>query len=160
MQPTPPLGARVRPLVVLGLATGLLRYAMEFVAPEHAMWFGIYYVMAAAILILGVRGTWGAIRWPALLGTMTLVCVIVWGISNTLAYTTGQFLEWNHGRFYHGGPEDQGTRAAPIAASALGKVGLGLLQGVLTSIAGTIWCTVLGTLLIWLPGRLRRTSTR
>ena len=154
---TPPLRERLRPLVLLGLAIGLLRYAMEFVAPQHAMWFGVYYVMAAAILFVGITGKWGPIRWPVLLGTMALLCLIVWGIPNTVAYTTGQFLEWNHGRFHHG-VDDPETRAAPIAATALGKIGWGLVQGLATSVAGTIWCTVLGTVFIWLPGRLRARS--
>lgn len=155
MHPTPTLRQRVLPLIVLGLTTGLVRYAFEFVAPDQAMWFGVYYVMAAAILVIGVRGTWGPVRWPTLLGTMALTCLVVWGVPNTLAYTTGQFLEWNHGRFHFGGPDDPTNRAAPIAATTLGKVGWGTLQGLLTSVAGTVWCTVLGTILIWLPGRLR-----
>jgi hypothetical protein len=31
-------------------------------------------------------------------------------------------------------------------------------QGLLTSVGGTIWCTLWGTLLIWLPARLRHRS--
>lgn len=159
MPPTPPLRQRLLPLVVLGLAVGLARYAMEFVAPEHAMWFGVYYVIGATIVLIGLTGKWGAIRWPALLGTMALMCLIVWGIPNTLAYTTGQFLEWKHGRFHYGGPDDPTNRAAPIAATTIGKIGWGVLQGLLTSVAGTIWCTILGTVFIWLPGRLRRPTS-
>lgn len=112
--------------------------------------------MPVVLLVIGVRGTWGTIRWLTLLGTMAAMCLLVWGIPNTLAYTTGQFLEWNHGRFHHaveGDPER--TRAAPIAATALGKIGLGVMQGALTSVAGTLWCTLMGTVMIWLPGRLR-----
>ncbi|MEO6596402.1 MAG: hypothetical protein ABIP94_16755 [Planctomycetota bacterium] len=153
---TPPLGQRIRGLVLLGLAIGLIRYGLEFVASKHAMWFGVYYVMPIALLVIGLRRTWGDIRWPVLLGTMFVMCLVVWGIPNTLAYTTGQFQGWNHGRFYSGGGDDTHVRAAPIAASTLGKVGLGLMQGLLTAVAGTVWCTVFGTLFIWLPARLRR----
>ena len=153
---TPPLTQRIRALAVFGLAVGLIRYALEFVAPDAAMWFGLYYAMPVALLVVGVRRSWGDIRWLTLLGTMFVLCPIVWGISNSLAYTTGQFLGWQHGRFYYGGPDDPANRAAPIAATALGKLGWGLLQGLLTSIGGTVWCTAWGTLLVWLPARLRR----
>ena len=156
MHTVPPLRQRLLPLVAVGLAVGLARYVAEFVAPGQAMYVGIYYVMPIAFLVVGLRDGWGPIRWPALLGTMALLCAIVWGVSNTLAYTTGQFLGWQHGRFHNGGPDDPTNRAAPIAATALGKIGLGVMQGVLTSVAGTIWCTLWGTVLIWLPARLRR----
>jgi hypothetical protein len=159
MQPTPPLGARLLPLVSFGIVVAMVRYALEFAAPAHTMWFGVYFAMPLAFLAIGMRGSWGAIRWPALFGTMLLIVLFVWTIPNTIAYTTGQFLEWNHGRFYHGGPDDPNTRAAAIAESFLGKVGLGALQGLLTSIGGIVWCTVGGTLLIWLPGRLRRRAS-
>lgn len=153
---TPPLAVRIRGLALVGLAVGLLRYGLEFLAPDAAMWFGVYYVMPVAILVVGLRRSWGDVRWPALLGSMAVLCLVVWGIPNTLAYTTGQFLGWQHGRFHYGGPDDPANRAAPIAATALGKLGWGVLQGLLTSVAGTIWCTAFGTLLIWLPARLRR----
>ena len=55
MHSTPPLRQRLVPLVVVGFATALVRYAMEFVAPDHAMWFGLYWVMAAAIVLRAGR---------------------------------------------------------------------------------------------------------
>lgn len=150
---TPPLGSRIRGLVLIGLVVGLIRYALEFGARDAAMWFGVYYVMPIAILVIGLRRSWGDIRWPTLLGTMLVTCLVVWGVPNALAYTTGQFQGWQHGRF---APD----RAAPIAATALGKLGWGVLQGVATSVAGTVWCTVFGTLFIWLPANLRRRAAR
>jgi hypothetical protein len=156
MTTIPPLGERIRGLVLVGLAVGLVRYALEFTASPYAMWFGVYYVMPIALVAVGLRGSWGPITWPKVLGSTALMCLFVWGIPNTLAYTTGQFLGWNHGRFHYGGEDDPATRAAPIAASALGKLGLGVLQGLLTTVGGTIWCTVWATLVIWLPARLRR----
>lgn len=156
MPTVPPLRERIRGLVLLGLAIGLLRYALEFTASPYAMWFGVYYLMPVALLVVGLRGLWGPIPWPKMLGSIAVMCLLVWGIPNTLAYTTGQFLGWQHGRFHYGGPDDPATRAAPIAATTWGKLGWGVLQGVLTSVAGTIWCTVWGTLVIWLPARLRR----
>ncbi|MCA8948507.1 MAG: hypothetical protein KDE27_03345 [Planctomycetes bacterium] len=158
MRPTPSLGARLWPLAILGLAIGAVRYALEFSRAEATMYFGVYYAMPLAFLVIGVGGLWGRIRWPALLGTVALLCLIVWGIPNTVAYTTGQFLEWHHGRFYYGGPDDPANRAAPVAASALSKIGWGALQGLLTAVAGTIWCTLWATALIWLPAKLRERS--
>ena len=105
--------------------------------------------------VVGLRGAWGIPRWRVVPGTMLVLCLIVWGIPNTLAYTTGQFLEWNHGRFYYGGPDDPDNRAAPLAATALAKIGWGLAQGGLTALVGTVWCTFWGTVLIWLPARIR-----
>lgn len=159
MATTPPLAQRIAGLVLLGLTIGLIRYGLEFTHSQHTMWFGVYYVMPIAMLVIGLRGGWGDIRWPQLLGSMAVMCLFVWGIPNSLAYTTGQFLGWQHGRFYNGGTTDpEHTRAAPIAATTLGKLGFGLMQGLLTSVAGTIWCTVWGSLLIWVPARLRRRS--
>ncbi len=150
---TPPLGSRIRGLVLLGLAVGLIRYGLEFAASDVAMWFGVYYVMPVAILVVGLRRTWGDIRWLALLGTMFVTCLVVWGVPNALAYTTAQFQGWQHGRF---APD----RAAAIAPTALGKIGLGVLQGTVTSVAGTAWCTLFGTLFVWLPACLRRRAAR
>ncbi|MBX3461639.1 MAG: hypothetical protein KF830_00570 [Planctomycetes bacterium] len=156
MQPTPPLGQRLHGIVQLGLTVGLARYALEFTGSPAAMWIGVYYVMPIALLVIGLQRRWGDIGWLALLGTTAVLCLLVWGIPNTLAYTTGQFLGWQHGRFHYGGPDDPHNRAAPIAASTLGKLGWGVLQGLLTAVAGTIWCTFWATLFVWLPARLRR----
>jgi len=148
MQPTPPLGQRLLPLVLFGLGVGLLRYALEFLAPLQAKYVGVYFLMPLALLVIGIRGTWGTIRWPALALTMLLMCLMVWGIPNTLAYTTAQFEGWTHGRF-------DPAHGAPIAETTFGKIATGLGQALGTSIGGTIWCTIVGTLVIWLPGRLR-----
>jgi len=156
VHPVPSLGQRVFPVAAVGLAVGLARYACEFVAPEYAMWFGVYYVMPVVILIVGVRRAWGPIGWRAMAGTMLCVALIAWGIPNTIAYTTGQFLEWNHGRFFYGGEGAEGNRAAPIAATTLGKIGWGVAQGFLTSLAGTVWCVVFGTVFVWVPRRTLR----
>lgn len=78
------------------------------------------------------------------------------GTAESIAYTTGQFLGWNHGRFHYGGPGDPANKADTIAATALGKIGTGAFVALLTTVAGTVWCTLWGTLLIWLPGRFGR----
>jgi len=139
-------------LVLTGFVIGGIRYTLEFLAPGQSMYFGLYYVMPVALLAIGLSNAWGSVRWLSLLRAMVLTALIVWGTWNSISYTTAQFLEWNHGRF-SALEEDQ--RALPIAATAVGKIGLGVLQGLLTSIAGAIWLTAIGTLTIWLPGRLR-----
>ena len=68
---------------------------------------------------------------------------------NAIAYTLGQFQGWEHGRF------EPDVRAAPIADSSLGKLGLGLMQGGLTALAGAVWSVAIATLLLWLPSRRR-----
>lgn len=137
------------PLAALGLAVGAVRYALEFVAPQHSMWFGVYYVMAAAYVVVGITDAWGPIRWPAMAGTMICLAFTVWGVWNTVAYTTGQFLGWEHGRF------EPNVRAAPVADTTLAKIGWGVAQGFLTSVAASIASILVGTVFIWLPGRLR-----
>jgi hypothetical protein len=154
MQPTPALSSRLIPLVQLGLAVGAIRYALEFIKPEYSMFFGLYYVMPIALLAIGVRGTWGNIRWRALASTMILMALLTWGIWNTISYTTGQFLEWNHGRFFNEDGNDA-TRAAPIGDTVTMKLVWGVSQGLLTSLAGSVWSIAFGTLFIWLPGLQR-----
>ena len=149
MTPTPPLRKRIGWLATAGLAIGLVRLVLEFVAPAQSMYFGVYYLMPVLLVAVGVTQFWGDITWKVMFGSILALCLIVWGIPNTLSYTIGQFQEWTHGRFAEG-------RAAPIAESAAAKIGLGVMQGALTSLAGTVWCTVAGTLAIWLPAHLRR----
>jgi hypothetical protein len=152
----PPLAARLRPLVVVGLGVGLARYALEFVAPDVDLSSVLYHVMLAVFVVIGWRRAWGRIRWRAMFGTVALACIIVWGVTYTLTYTTAQFLGWTHGRFHYFDTGDPTNRAAPIAATRLGKIGVGLLLGQLGILVSTVWCTILGTLVIWLPARLRR----
>ena len=146
----------IRTLVLFGLTVGGIRYILEFVAPAHTMYFGLYYAMPLALVLTGWTNAWGPIRWRPLFRAMALTGLIVWGTWNSLSYTTAQFFEWTHGRF---NPFEPGQRALPIADGALYKVGSGLAQGLITSVAGASWMIVLGTLTIWLPGRLRSKSS-
>ena len=109
-----------------------------------------------AFWVVGIKAGWGTVRWRSVVGTMAVLALIVWGIPNTISYTTGQFLEWNHGRFHFEGWEHPASRGAPIGENAATKVGWGVAQGLLTSIAGSIWLSLWGTICIWLPARLRR----
>ncbi|MFT7535180.1 MAG: hypothetical protein ACI85K_001131 [Hyphomicrobiaceae bacterium] len=158
MQTTPPLRTRIKPLVLAGLSIAMVRFAAEFVAPDLGWYVGVYHLMPLVILIVGAKDAWGPVHWPLVPASMVVMCLIVWGIPNTIAYTTAQFLEWNHGRFYFEGWDSELSRAAPIAEASMDKLGWGMSQGLLTSVGGTIWCTLWGTLLIWLPARLRHRS--
>ncbi|MCR9245842.1 MAG: hypothetical protein NXI31_12490 [bacterium] len=64
--------------------------------------------------------------------------------------------EWSHGRFHAGDEAGAGARAAPVAATALGKLGAGLLYGVISFVTGTLWCTLSVTLFVWLPAKVMR----
>jgi hypothetical protein len=150
MNEVPPLSRRLLPLVVIGWIVAAIRLTLEFQAPEQSMWFGVYYVMPILLIVIGLGRRWGPIGWVAMAATTSLLAVLVWGVPNSISYTLAQFLEWTHGRFE---PE---VRAAPIASEPLKKIGVGLLQGLLTSLAGAVWCTVAGTLFIWIPERWRR----
>ena len=147
----------IRALVLFGLIAGGVRYVLEFVAPAYSMYFGLYYAMPLALIAVGWSNAWGSIQWRSLFRAMALTGLIVWGTWNSISYTTAQFLEWTHGRF---NPFEPGQRGLPIADGAPLKIGAGLAQGLITAIAGAAWMTILGTLTIWLPGRLRsRKST-
>ncbi len=148
----PPMRQRLLGLTLLGWAVASVRFTLDFMAMEQAMWFGVYYAMPPALAWVGLRGRWGAISWRSMATTTAVLGLVIWGIPNAISYTTGQFLEWTHGRF------EPGVRATSIAAHEFGKLGWGLLQGLLTAIAGALWCTAWGTLLIWLPGRRRSRS--
>ncbi len=159
---TPSLAQRLKPLVIFGYLVAAVRLALDATAPDFlvTMHFGLYYLMPLAMLVIGLQGRWGPVRWATMAGTMLVLGFVVWGVWSSIAYTTGQFMEWTHGRFYPGrGPDDEARRAAPLAATAMGKIGSGLLHGLLSSIASSIWCIGFGTLLIWLPGRLGAKKT-
>ena len=159
---TPSLGQRLKPLVIFGYIVAAIRLALDATAPDFVltMCFGLYYLMPLAMLVVGLQRQWGLVRWTTMAGTMIALGFVVWGVWNSIAYTTGQFMEWTHGRFYPGqGPDDEAGRAAPPAATATAKIGWGLLHGLLSSITSSIWCIGFGTVLIWLPGRLGARQT-
>ena len=56
--------------------------------------------MPIAFVVIGVRKAWGPIRWPAVLGTMVLTGLIVWGVSNTLAYVSNALWVFTGGRHH------------------------------------------------------------
>ncbi len=149
MTNTPSLRQRLLPLVLYGWVVGAIRYALEFIAPDQSMYFGLYYLMPVALLWVGVTRRWGAVRWTQVAVTMVALAFLTWFVCNTTAYVTGQFVGWQHGRF-------SPAAAAPLADDTLGKLWGGLSTGFLTAVGGSVWCVVWGTVVIWLPARLGR----
>ncbi len=145
---TPPLRQRLFPLVVYGWVIGAIRYLLEFIAPDQAWYFGLYYYMPVAILFVGLSKKWGAVRWTQVAGTMVALAVLTWFVCNSIAYATGQFMEWEHGRFR------TGTGASPIADTVSGKLWAGVSTAAGTTVIGTLWCVAWGTAAIWLPTKL------
>ena len=160
----PPLWSRLRGLVITGWIIAAVRLGLDAWWPEGpiTMHFGLFYLMPLALAYVGLTHRWGPIRWMSMALTMLLLAVLVWSISTAIAYTTGQFMEWSHGRFWPGtgvtGADGEvvDRRAMAIQPTVLGKIGAGLLHGALSGVAGTVWCMAIGTVVIWLPARLRR----
>ena len=162
----PPLCARLRGLVIFGWSIAAIRLMLDAWVPDNPAHYsvGVFYLIPLALAYIGLTRRWGPIPWKSLALTMLMLGLLVWAVPNTIAYTTGQFMEWDHGRFAPGtevtGPDGetvlQGQKAAPLQPTAMGKIGSGMFMGMLGGVVGTVFCTVLGTLLIWLPGRSAR----
>ena len=140
----------IKPLVFFGWVVAAIRFALEFVAPQQAWFFGVYWLMPIALIYFGVQHKLEHVAWPRLALSMVLLGVLVWFVPNAIAYTTAQFQGWSHGRF---APQ---TQSAPIAPTPGAKIGTGLTVAALTALGGSFWCIVWSTLVIWLPGYLRR----
>jgi hypothetical protein len=149
-QPSTSLWREVEGLVYFGWAVAMIRYALEFVAPTASMYVGVYYAMPLALLYCAIRRKLDHLSWPRLALAMILMGVCVWLVPNAIAYTTGQFLGWQHGRFT---PQE---RSAPVAETALGKVTTALTVAGATTIAGSLWSILWATVLIWVPRTVRQ----
>jgi len=169
----PPLRSRVLQLVAIGYVIAAIRLGLDFWDQDRAMWFGLFYAMPVAILVIGRRRSWGPIPWTSMAKTMVIVGVLVWGVCNSISYSVGQFMEWTDGRYYPGelkpdgtwadgkwpDGEERGIRATFVKDTTMGKIGAGLLHGLLSSILGSIWCILAGTLFCWVPRRTLRTGS-
>jgi hypothetical protein len=144
------LWPRVRPLVLFGWLVALIRFGIDAsVKPERSnpiFYVGVDVLMPIAYLVVGIKAIWDDIPWKKYPLIALMLGVLVWFIPNAIVYTTAQFLGWQHGRFHN----------IPIRETAVGKLGMGLGLGGGTAIAGTLGSLLLMTLLIWLPGSVRR----
>ncbi len=147
----PELWSRIRPLVFIGWGVAAIRLGLEWTEPAATYWFGLYFVMPLPLLYLGWRGRFDGLSWPRLALAMFVLAICVWGLTNAVTYSVGQFMGWQHGRFAP-------NRAAPIEDNPLMKVVRGLSVGGLTALASAVWLLAFATLLVWLPRRLRRAA--
>lgn len=142
-----PLLTVVRPLLYAGWAIAAVRLLLDAFAPDASMYFGLYYGLPVVLLVLGSRGAFDDLSWGRLSLAMILTALLVWAPMDAVAYVTGQFAGWTHGRF-------AADRAPPLRETAAERVAWGAVAGVLTSIAGSVWMVAAGTLLVWLPRRV------
>ena len=144
----------VRGLIYFGWVIAAIRFLLEFTAPDQSMYFGVYIIMPLAYLYYGIKGKLDDLTWPRLALGMVIVAFFVWFIPNCIAYTTAQFMAWDHGRF-------AAAQATPeAAATAIGKIMKGVGTAAITLVGGSVWSIVLSTLLIWLPGRRRKSKSQ
>ena len=140
-----------KPLIFFGWIVAAIRFLLEFSAPQLAWYFGVYWLMPIALLYFGtLRRRFDHLSWPKLALAMVLVGMLVWFLPNAISYTTAQFEGWTHGRFA------PNVQSAPIAPTDFGKIRTGVVVGFLTGLAGSVWCIVWASLLVWLPVVLRR----
>ena len=166
---TPRLGERLVPLLIFVYVVAAIRLGLDFWSRENAFWFGTYFTIPIALAYIGLGRRWGEIRWTTMAGTMLLVGLCGLVVANTISYTTAQFMEWTDGRFSPvtptvdelgnpvldeaGDPVLEGVKGPPPQETTTDKLLHGLGAGAGTGGAGTVWCLIWGTLLIWLPVR-------
>lgn len=130
----------------------LVRYGLDFRRePQYGDAFGVYCGSLALFLFAGFARLHPDLPWkrvPKLAGTIAVSC---WLGPNFVSYFTAQLLGWTHGRFAHG-------RAPDIGATMAEKLVRSLTVAGATTIAGFLWCTVLLTLFVWLPGRMSKSK--
>lgn len=157
---TPSLMSRLKPIMFVAWAVIALRFALEFTAPENARALpGIYYAMPLLLAWAGWRGQLDAFSYGRMVLGFLLLAVLCWTLPNLIVYSTAQFLGWEHGRFYPGTelPDGsiEGQFGPAIADSTGGKLLTATTVALLTTIAGFVWTFVWGTLVVYLPKRIR-----
>ncbi len=173
-----------RPLIWTLWVVAAVRLVVDSVSRDPGVTFMVSVYAAAPILFLynGFTGALDHLRVRQLLLGFVMTGVLCWAIPNTVSYTVGQFAGWTHGRFLvvqeemqtferlraeglgffearTAAAEELGgwkSRSMPPAATAGGKIGVGLLMGAITAIVGALWCALTGWLLLCLPAAARR----
>ncbi len=145
------LWSNIRGLVFFGWAVAATRLLLDFVAPEQSMYVGVYYLMPVAYLYFGLRGKWDHLPWRQAALALVAVAFFVWFIPNFIAYSAAFLTGLEQGRFSPGNSGRLSGFEGPFMTILNG----GWVAGI-TFLVGSAWSVVLGTLLIWLPGALRR----
>ncbi len=150
---SPTAFATARPYIRALLVIAALRYLLDwFRNPTFFDAFGVYAGSLAMMLTIAFTGS---LREPSLGRTLkvtTWIAFCAWWFPNFVSYLTAQWIGWTHGRFAEG-------RAAPPAPEVAAKFANALSTACLTTVAGILWCGILGILCIWLPTRWSKTST-
>jgi hypothetical protein len=158
---------RVRPIVYVLWIVALARLVVDMKErPEIGdpwTFVSVYYASIPLLIWASAKGRFVDLSYPRMLGAFAIVAVLCWAVPNSVAYTTAQFNEWTFGRYRPPRPEyvvkgeeDSDARSAPVAPSVAGKIGTGLMVGGSTSLIGFGWLLAAGTLIVYVPERLRR----
>jgi hypothetical protein len=159
--------SRVRPLLYVLWIVAALRFALDATVKPGVFdplgFVSVYYFSAVLLLLVGIAKTWDDLSYAKMLGAWALTACLAFGVPNAITDTAAQFAGWQHGRFRP--PPADGSEPAPgeapvrgprLQESALGKVGVGLAVAGGTTVAGFLWCALLGTLVVYVPARVRR----
>lgn len=182
-----PLFSRLRPWILILWVVAAVRYFIDFREVDApivfatgpiqwtADWVSVNYVVVPLLLVMGFVGVFRGWSWGRCLKALALLAVLCWSIPNGIAYTTGQFQEWQHGR-YRGQnlavvdgqtvtfEEDDGppagatdvrmARTMPLGETTAEKLTRGVGIGLVTVLAGFIWMFLWFHLFVYLPRRL------
>jgi hypothetical protein len=159
------LWPRIRGIVFFGWLIAAIRLILDAtVHPAEktwGWWIGVDILLPIAFIVVGIKGTLDDVPWPKYLLIALVFGVLIWGVPNLISYTTGQFMGWQHGRFEPMVKEPgkffpKSGHAPPLADSAGGKILTGLQVAGGSAAFGTVASLLVATLLIWLPGKIRR----
>lgn len=179
---------RLQPVLYAGLVIAAIRYAMDWIAPDSSMGFGLYIAMPLVLLHAGLRGRYDDLGFKILPG-LFVTGFLIWFASGIVAYPTGALLDWEFGRHrpmasheeivtLHGErnalrppgapeipletieAEEQKKAAIPfVRPEGTGpRLAQCLLIASISSLAGALWCALFGALFIGLPAKLRGRS--
>lgn len=150
---SPSAFATARPYIRALLVIAALRYVLDWWRnPTYFDAFGVYGGSLAMMLTVAFTG---GLREPSLARTLkitTWIAIGAWWFPNFVSYLTAQWVGWTHGRFAPG-------RAAPAAPEIAAKVVNALSTACLTTVAGIVWCGILGLLCVWLPTKFAPSRT-
>lgn len=126
--------SRLKPFLLVLYPIAAARLALDFWDRESLLTknVSIYWAVAILIVWLGLTRRWGFIGFRAMMGTVALAAALTFGICNSIAYTVGQFMGWQTGRY---DPEN----SAPLAEGTLGKILAGLTHGAISTLAATVY---------------------
>ena len=143
--------------------------------------FGVYSASAALFIFCGLTGHLDGLGWKGWFKGALVLTVLCWFIPNSISYSVANFQGWDHGRFevdeefwatydrfreeglgvfeaFGRAEEEQPNtgRTGPPWDMPGGKVLAGTFVGLMSSIAGFLWCLLAGLILVGIPSAVRR----